>query len=278
MSRSRWGNEDGFALVWWALFLGLVAFPLLVLTVEGGRYFRAAGDVQKAADAAAEAAVREVDIPHYLATGEVRFSGTEYVLAQDYFYKDPMRNLIMLDNHDFTRIYSTVGENMDKYKSAVAFLLTTRGIPQLYYLTEIAAPGTTSPHDGFVRQDFPGGWPSDSLNKFSAEGRTERENEAFNFTRTLLRYRKATPALQTGKLMQFTPVDGLYTYFRYDDAKTVMVVLNTANKDMELDTKRFAERMQGFVRAVNVVTGETVMDLSKLRLKKNSVLVLELGK
>ena len=201
-----------------------------------------------------------------------------YTLAQDYFYKDPMRNLIMLDNHDFNRIYSTVGENMDKYKSAVAFLLTTRGIPQLYYLTEIAAPGTTSPHDGFVRQDFPGGWPSDSLNKFSAEGRTERENEAFNFTRTLLRYRKATPALQTGKLMQFTPVDGLYTYFRYDDAKTVMVVLNTANKDMELDTKRFAERMQGFVRAVNVVTGETVMDLSKLRLKKNSVLVLELGK
>ena len=84
MPRSRSGNEDGFALVWWALFLGLVAFPLLVLTVEGGRYFRAAGDVQKAADAAAEAAVREVDIPHYLATGEVRFSGNEYVLAQEY--------------------------------------------------------------------------------------------------------------------------------------------------------------------------------------------------
>ena len=84
MPRSRVGNEDGFALVWWALFLGLVAFPLLVLTVEGGRYFRAAGDVQKAADAAAEAAVREVDIPHYLTTGEVRFSGNEYVLAQEY--------------------------------------------------------------------------------------------------------------------------------------------------------------------------------------------------
>ena len=84
MPRSRSGNEDGFALVWWALFLGLVAFPLLVLTVEGGRYFRAAGDVQKAADAAAEAAVREVDIPHYLATGEVRFSGNEYALAQEY--------------------------------------------------------------------------------------------------------------------------------------------------------------------------------------------------
>ena len=71
-------REEGFALVWWALFISLVAFPLLVLVVEGGRYFRAAGDVQKAADAAAEAAVREVDIPHYLDTGEVRFSAFKY--------------------------------------------------------------------------------------------------------------------------------------------------------------------------------------------------------
>jgi hypothetical protein len=82
-SRNHCG-EEGFALVWWALFIGFVAFPLLVLVVEGGRYYRAAGDVQKAADAAAEAAVREVDIPHYLDTGEVRFSGHEYALAQQY--------------------------------------------------------------------------------------------------------------------------------------------------------------------------------------------------
>ena len=76
--------ERGSALVWWALFISLVAFPLLVLVVEGGRFFRAAGDVQKAADAAAEAAVREVDLPYYVATGEVRFSGNEYALAQAY--------------------------------------------------------------------------------------------------------------------------------------------------------------------------------------------------
>ena len=77
-------SEQGSALVWWDLFIAIVAFPLLVLVVEGGRFFRAAGDVQKAADAAAEAAVREVDIPHYVATGEVRFSGNEYALAHDY--------------------------------------------------------------------------------------------------------------------------------------------------------------------------------------------------
>ncbi len=77
-------NESGFALVWWALFIGLVAFPLLVFVVEGGRYLQAAGAVQKAADAAAEAAVREIDIPRYIDTGEIRFSGNEYAVAAQY--------------------------------------------------------------------------------------------------------------------------------------------------------------------------------------------------
>jgi hypothetical protein len=77
-------NECGFALVWWALFIGLAAFPLLVFVVEGSRYLKAAGAVQKAADAAAEAAVREIDVPHYVETGEIRFSGNEYFLAEQY--------------------------------------------------------------------------------------------------------------------------------------------------------------------------------------------------
>lgn len=77
-------REAGFALVWWALFIGLAAFPLLVFVVEGSRYLQAAGTVQKAADAAAEAAVQEIDVPHYIETGEVRFSGNEYALAEQY--------------------------------------------------------------------------------------------------------------------------------------------------------------------------------------------------
>jgi neopullulanase len=199
-----------------------------------------------------------------------------YTLAKDRFYKDPMKNVLMLDNHDFTRFFSIVGENMDKYKSGMAFLLTMRGIPQLYYATEIAMPGLTVPNDGHVRYDFPGGWPGDKADKFTEKGRNARDNEAFNFTRTLIRYRNSTPALQTGKLMQFVPVDGVYTYFRYDAAKTVMVVLNTADKAMTLDTKRFAERMNGFSRAKNVVTGAAVDNLGQLTIPKNSPLVLEL--
>lgn len=204
-----------------------------------------------------------------------------YVLAQDNFYQDPFKNLIMLDNHDMTRYFTNIGENIDKYKTGMAFLLTMRGIPQIYYATEILSTGDGTSSWGTFRKDFPGGWPGDPENKFMAAGRTPLENEAFDFTRKLIRYRNATPALQTGKLMQFAPIDreperGLYVYFRYDEAKTVMVVLNFSNEDKTLITSRFSERMTGFSRARNILTGGVLTDLTKLEIGKNAPLVLEL--
>jgi glycosidase len=199
-----------------------------------------------------------------------------YTLAKDRFYKNPNRNVVMLDNHDFTRFFTTIKEDINKYKSGLAFLLTTRGIPQIYYATEILGTGNEWPSHGNIRKDFPGGWSGDTNNKFTAAGRTTLENEAFNFTRTMLRYRNATPALQTGHLMQFVPVDGVYTYFRYDATKTVMILLNTSNSDKDVDTRRFAERMQGFSRAKNVATGEVISNLTTLSVGKNLPLVLEL--
>jgi glycosidase len=166
-------------------------------------------------------------------------------------------------------------------KAGMAFLLTTRGIPQIYYATEILSTGDGKDSWAAFRKEFPGGWQGDEKNKFTAAGRTPQENEAFNFTQKLIQYRNATPALQTGKLMQFAPIDreperGLYVYFRYDEAKTVMIVLNFSNQAKTLETKRFAERMTGFSKAKNVLTGETLTDLTKLELGKNSPLVLEL--
>jgi glycosidase len=204
-----------------------------------------------------------------------------YVLAQDYFYKDPYRNLVMLDNHDMTRFFTHVGERLDKYKTGMAFLLTTRGIPQIYYATEILSTGDGKSSWGTFRKDFPGGWPGDSENKFTSAGRTAQENEAYDFTQRLIRYRNATPALQTGKLMQFATIDreperGLYVYFRYDEAKTVMVVLNFSDQAKTLETKRFAERMTGFSKAKNILTGEILMDLTKLEVGGNTPLVLEM--
>ncbi|MEO6682117.1 MAG: alpha-amylase family glycosyl hydrolase, partial [Ginsengibacter sp.] len=106
-------------------------------------------------------------------------------LAQDLVYKDPMRNVIFLDNHDISRFFSVVGEDTLKYKAGLSWLLTSRGIPQLYYGAEIGMTGITSPHDGFLREDFPGGWKSDQMNKFIPAGRTAREEGIWRHISTL---------------------------------------------------------------------------------------------
>jgi glycosidase len=187
------------------------------------------------------------------------------ILAQDYVYKDPMRNVIFLDNHDMTRFFSTVGEDAEKYKTAINWLLTCRGIPQLYYGAELAMAGTTSPNDGYVRQDFPGGWKNDAQNKFNKDGRNEKENEIWNHLSTLANFRKTSSAITTGKLMQFVPEDGVYVYFRYNDKQTVMVVMNTAKENKNIALKRFEERTKGFSKMKNIITG-TVSDLNDFKL------------
>ena len=151
-----------------------------------------------------------------------------YDLTQDELFGNPYNNMIFLDNHDMNRIYSELDEDFDKWKQGITLLFTMRGIPQLYYGTEILMSGKTKDSDGYVRKDFPGGWRSDSANKFIAKGRTDKENEAFDFVKSLANYRRNKPVLQDGKLMQFVPNDDVYVYFRYDDVHCVMVVLNSS--------------------------------------------------
>ncbi|MDQ2863813.1 MAG: alpha-amylase family glycosyl hydrolase [Bacteroidota bacterium] len=127
-------------------------------------------------------------------------------LAQDFVYQNPTREVIFLDNHDMARFFSVVNESMAKYESALAWLLTCRGIPQLYYGDEIGLTGFTVPNDGYVRQDFPGGWKTDSRNKFSASGRDAREDSIWNYVSVLANFRKkfiCTYHRQTNALCSF---------------------------------------------------------------------------
>lgn len=197
-------------------------------------------------------------------------------LAQDVVYKDPMRQVIFLDNHDIPRFYSVVNEDTSKYKMAFAWLLTCRGIPQMYYGNEILMTGTTSPNDGYVRQDFPGGWDGDASNKFTTGGRTEKENSIFNYIKTLANYRLKSSAIKTGKMMQFFPVDGVYVYFRYDVKQTVMCVMNTNAEPKTIDLSRFAVRMNGFTSALDVSAGQVFQLEKTITLVPTSNLVLEL--
>ncbi len=198
-------------------------------------------------------------------------------LAQDFVYKDPTRNVIFLDNHDMSRFYSVIGENMDKYKSSLSWLLTCRGIPQMYYGDEIATNGTTSPNDGYVRLDFPGGWKNDAVNKFTIAGRTQTDQAIYQHLATLANYRKASSALTTGKMMQYLPEDGVYVYFRYDTKQTVMVVMNTSKEEKKIIFDKYAERTNGFTKYKDIISKNT-SDMAAFTLGSYKTVVLELMK
>jgi glycosidase len=196
--------------------------------------------------------------------------------SNDFVYKDPMKQVIFLDNHDLSRFLSVVGEDVQKLKIGLAWLLTFRGVPQLYYGTEVMMKNFADP-DGKVRLDFPGGWAGDSANKFTAAGRTPQEDSLFNYTRALAKFRKGSSAIKTGKMMQYVPEDGVYVYFRYDAKQTVMCIMNPEDKEKEITTARFEERLKGFTKAKDVVTGQsaTIGDKMKISAKTQLVLLLQ---
>lgn len=199
-------------------------------------------------------------------------------LTQDFLYGDANKNVVFLGNHDLSRFYSVCGENFDKMKLATTFLLTTRGIPQWYYGDEILMKNFREPSDALVREDFPGGWKSDSINKFNIDNLQGKEREFFAYFTKLANYRKTSAPITEGKLMQFVPYDGVYVYFRYTDTQTVMVVMNTSDKAISLDTKNYAERLQNYSKARNVLTNEQLNSLSVLSIPAMQAEVYELMK
>ena len=194
-------------------------------------------------------------------------------LQADWLYVDATRNATFLDNHDMSRFYSVIGEDFAKYKMGLAWLLTLRGVPQIYYGTEVLMKNFANP-DGKVREDFPGGWAGDKTNYFTA--RPGRAGEAFDYVSKLATYRNAHPVLSSGQLMQFIPQDGVYAYFRYSASECVMVVANNTPDEKAIDGTRFAERTAGFSSGVEVVSGAAVPDLKTLRLPAHTVWVVEL--
>lgn len=200
------------------------------------------------------------------------------VLANDFVYPDPGNLTIFPDNHDMSRILTQVGEDVAKDKLALAFILTTRGIPQIYYGTEIlmSNPGTDS--HGIIRSDFPGGWQDDRVNAFTGQGLTPEQKDMQSFIRTLLQWRQTNDAIRSGKLMHYAPENGVYVYFRYVDDQQVMVVLNKNNSPVKLDLSRFGERLQGIQEANDIISGQVIHFVDQLEIKPMQPLILELMK
>ena len=198
-------------------------------------------------------------------------------LAQDVLYKQPMNNCIFLDNHDMDRVFSVVKEDWDKLKMGMNWLLTLRGIPQIYYGTEVLMKNMKVKTDATVREDFPGGWKEDTVSRFTSAGRTAKENEVFNYVSALANFRKHSSAITTGKTMQFAPKDDVYIYFRYDAKQTIMVITNTGDKVVKPTWSNYSERTNGFTNLKDVVSGNIVL-LQDFEIKPKTSIVFELVK
>nr|WP_267869597.1 glycoside hydrolase family 13 protein [Massilia agrisoli] len=180
------------------------------------------------------------------------------VLAADYLYADPMKLMVFPDNHDRPRILAQVDNNIDLMKTNVILMATTRGIPQMFYGTEVLIGSPKQRDDGVLRADMPGGWPGDKASAFTGTGLSQPQRDMQHFVRTLFNWRKTSSAVTHGKLTHYLPSDGSYVYFRHDGKQTVMVVLNKNAGETRLDLGRFAGMIKGARTAKNVLTGATV--------------------
>ena len=195
--------------------------------------------------------------------------------TQDLVYANPMNLLTFLDNHDTSRFAQTdeMAKNLKRYKQAMVFLLTTRGIPQIYYGTEILMTGDKGKGDGDLRKDFPGGWQGDTRNCFVKNGRTALENEAFEFTRQLLNWRKGNQVIGKGSLKHYSIQNGVYVYQREFNGKSVVIIMNGTDDSKELDLAPYQEILPR-ENALDVLTGKNVNLSGKLCLDGRENLIL----
>ena len=198
-------------------------------------------------------------------------------LAMDFLFPDPQKILTFLDNHDTDRYLLTEPENLDSWKQAVTFLLTSRGIPQLYYGTELLMAGSKEGSDGYVRKDFPGGFPGDTVNAFEASGRSEKQNEAWDYLSSVLKWRRdvANDVIAKGELKHFMPINCVYVYQRKSGDKQVVVILNGSESEIELDMPRYEEILKPGIKLRKSLTGEEVEITSSMMLAPKETLILQ---
>ncbi len=198
-------------------------------------------------------------------------------LAKDFIYPNPEALVVFPDNHDMPRFFAQVGEQENLYRQGLVYTLTTRGVPQIYYGTEVLMTSPTERDDGVVRSDFPGGWTGDAVNAFEGTGLSTQQREAQAFLKQLLQWRKKSKVVHYGKLMHFAPQDGVYVYFRYDGAEKVMVILNKNEAAYDLDLDRFGEMIGEAKMAKEVLSGRSISLLGAVALPPMEALILEWG-
>jgi len=198
------------------------------------------------------------------------------VLALDFLYPDPKSLVVFADNHDTERFFTAIHEDFNKYKMAMAYLMTIRGIPQIYYGSDILMTGRKSDGDGMLRKDFPGGWAGDKVNAFTGEGLTPQQKEAQQYLKKLITWRKGKEVIHNGKMLHYLPKGGVYAFFRYNEKENIMVIFNNNAEEKAFNPTHYSEGLKGATKGSDVVSGKNIDDLSSLKLPAFSAMIVEL--
>ncbi|WP_238988364.1 glycoside hydrolase family 13 protein [Aureibaculum marinum] len=196
-------------------------------------------------------------------------------LANDFYYPSPNDIMIFPDNHDMSRIFTQLGEDITKTKMALATVLLLPRIPQIYYGTELLLSDIAKPGDhGLIRTDFPGGWLGDEVNGFTGEGLSDNQKEMQSFLKKALNYRKGSKAIHRGKTIHFAPDNGIYVLFRVLDDETVVMILNKNTEPVQLDLNRFKEMRLDQKPMKNIISDEPIIWNSPLEILEKGVVLL----
>lgn len=196
-------------------------------------------------------------------------------IAQDYQYPEANNLMIFGDNHDMDRFYLQVGEDLAKYKLGMTFLLTTRGIPQIYYGTELLMVNSEKDDHGLIRIDFPGGWKGDATNGFTGKNLPEDQKEAQAFLKKVLNWRQTAEVVHDGSLLHYGPEKATYVYFRKRGDKNLMVVLNKNKEAIELGLERFQEGIGNADMGTDILSGKEVSLITPLKLSPMTPMIIE---
>ena len=198
--------------------------------------------------------------------------------TNDFMYPNINNVFVFYENHDTQRFHHLYDGDIDAYKLATTLIATTRGIPQVYYGTEIGMRGSKDVGDGDIRRDFPGGWKGDPQNVFLKSGRTKMQQHQFEFTSKLFNWRKTANVIHTGKLKHYIPENNVYVYFRYNEEETVMVIINNGLNTQKIKLNRFAESLKNYKKGKDILSGKIVdFTNEELSISGKKSMVIELN-
>ncbi|WP_312901773.1 cyclomaltodextrinase C-terminal domain-containing protein, partial [Chryseobacterium taichungense] len=220
------------------------------------------------------------DLPKALKEKEGWDSGMNRIynsMASDFLYPDINNVMVFFENHDTERWNEIFNDDPKAYKLGLTLISTVRGIPQIYYGSEVGMRGDKNKGgDADIRRDFAGGWKSDKVNAFKPSEQTAEQKEFYQFTQKLLNWRKGKEVIHTGKTKNFVPQNNVFVYFRYNEKESVMVILNNNETEQTLDLKHFAESLKGFSKGKDIISDKEFSLQNNLTIPAKTSMIIEL--